>query len=112
MKIYQSVFVRDQVIEEKFTNCNTNIIPIKVGSCIKMIDIEDYKKADLRIYQKLIKKLIYLLCDIRLDIAFVIGQFSKYYANQRKYPLWAVKIIIRYLKETIKMDLIFDLESI
>lgn len=49
-----------------------------------MGDPEDYKKTDLSTYQQLIGKLIYLACDTRPNIAFVIGQFSKYNANSRK----------------------------
>lgn len=60
MKIYQSVFLKDLVIEEELTNYNTNIIPMKTSLSIKMTDAKDYKKADLHIYQRFIGKLIYL----------------------------------------------------
>lgn len=73
MTIDQSVFVQDLVIKKRLTDCNANVIPMKAGSSIKMTDPEDYKEADLRTYQRLIGKLIYLVCGTRPDIAFAIG---------------------------------------
>lgn len=84
IKIYQSVFVRDLVIERIFTDCNINIISIKASSCIKMTDLEHYKNVNFHIYQRLIRKLIYLSCSIRPDIIFVVEQLNRYNANLRK----------------------------
>lgn len=50
IKIHQSVFVKDLVINEGLSNCNANIILMKAGSAIKMIDTKNYGKADLRTY--------------------------------------------------------------
>ena len=64
MKIDQSAFIRDLVIEERLTDCNSNVIPMKAGSSIEMISPEDYEEADLRTYQRLIGKLMYLACGV------------------------------------------------
>ncbi len=47
MKIDQSAFIQDLVIEKGLTDCNANVIPMKAGSSIKMADLEDYESADL-----------------------------------------------------------------
>ena len=47
IKINQSAFIRDFVIEKKLIDCNANVIPMKVGSAIKMNDSEDYKETKL-----------------------------------------------------------------
>lgn len=73
MKINQSVFIQDLVIEERFTNCNANVITIKADLSIKMTNSKDYKKSNLDIYPWLIKKLIYLVYSMRSDIIFTIG---------------------------------------
>lgn len=72
MKIYPSAFLRDLVIKKRLTNCNANIIPIKVGSSIKMRDLKVNKEADLCKYQRFIGKLIYFLYSTRPDIPFVV----------------------------------------
>lgn len=38
MKISQSAFIRDLVIEEGLTECNANVIPMKAGSAIEMTE--------------------------------------------------------------------------
>lgn len=55
----------------------------------------------------MIGKFIYLTCRTRLDNTFMIEQLSKYNANLRKDYFWATKRVIRYLKRTMHMDLIF-----
>ena len=51
MKIDQSVFIHDLMIDERLTKYNANIILIQAGFSINMIALDNYEKADLRIYQ-------------------------------------------------------------
>ena len=111
MKIDQSAFVRDLVLEEGLTDCNANVIPMKAGSAIDMSDPEDYEEVDLHTYQRLIGKLMYLSCGTRPDIAFAVGQLSRHNADPRKGHLRAAKRVVRYLKGTIEMGLTFGQES-
>lgn len=73
IKINQSAFIRDLVIEKGLTKCNPNVILMKTGSVIDISEVRDYEGINLQIYQRLIGKLIYLTCGIRPDIVFVIG---------------------------------------
>lgn len=107
MKIDQSAFIRDLVIEEGLTECNANVISMKAGSAIEMTEPEDYEEADLRTYQRLIGKLMYLACGTRPDIAFVTGQLSRHNADPRKGHLRAAKRVVRYLRGTMEMGLVF-----
>lgn len=95
MKISQSAFIQDLVIEEGLTECNANVIPMKAGSAIEMTEPEDYEEADLRTYQQLIGKLMYLACGTKPDISFVVGQLSRHNANLRKGHLQAAKRVVR-----------------
>lgn len=48
MKIDQSAFIRDLVIKEGLIECtNANVISMKIGSTIKIIEPDDYKETDL-----------------------------------------------------------------
>lgn len=45
---------------------------------IKMIEVDNYKKANLIVYKQPIGKLIYLVYSIRLDNLFIVGKLSRY----------------------------------
>lgn len=47
MKINQSVFIRDLIIKNDFTNYNALIISIKTRLLIKMLEFNDYKETKL-----------------------------------------------------------------
>lgn len=87
MKVQQSAFVRDLVIDKGLTECNANVIQMKAGSSIEMTDPEDYEKINLYTYQKLIGKLMYLFYGTKPDIAFAVGQFSRHNTDPRKKHL-------------------------
>lgn len=70
--------------EENLTNCNTFTTPIKVGLAIKINKPNNYNKANLKEYQLLIGKPIYLAYGIRLDIAFIVGKLSKHNVDLQK----------------------------
>lgn len=46
IKISQSAFIRDLIIEEELTKCNTNVISMKTASAIKMTELEDYEEVN------------------------------------------------------------------
>ena len=87
LKIDQSSFIRDLVIEKNLTNCNSNIIPMKAGSAIEMIEHDDYEDTEIKPYQHLIGKLMYLACGTRPDIAFIVGLLSRHNTDPRKSHL-------------------------
>lgn len=84
----------------------SNIMPIKTGFSIEMIEFDNYEKIELQLYQRLISKLIYFACNTRLDNAFTINQLSKHNANPRKNHLKATWRVVWYLKETMQLGLV------
>lgn len=85
---------------------------MKADSSISMTTLEDYEETNLHIYQKLVRKLFYLSYGIRPDIVFEIKQLSRHNMDLRKKLLGAAKRVIRYLKGTAEMTLIFGYQSI
>ena len=77
-----------------------------------MIDPEDYKKVDLYIYQRIIGKLMDLSYEIRPDIAFIIGQLRRHNADPKKRLFQVAKRLVRYLKGTTNISLIFGRELV
>lgn len=82
-------------------------MPIKAGNFIEMQGEDDYKKVDLKVYQWLIGKLMYLSYRTRPDISFVVGQLSKRNVDLRMGHLKAAKQVIRYLKGTMHLGLTY-----
>lgn len=101
MKINHSAFIKDLVIKKRLEECNANVIPMKAGSIIEMLNFKDYDKTDLHKYQRLIGKLLYLSCKTRSNIALTIGQLSRHNVDPQKGHLRSAKRIVRYLKETM-----------
>lgn len=87
LKAGQSVYIRDLLKEKNFTNCNTSTILIKVGSLIKINKLNNYEKANLKIYQQLISKLMYFAYKTKLDIAFTIERMNKHNTGPQKSHL-------------------------
>ena len=87
MKIHQSAFIRDLVIEKGLIDCNANVIPMKADSSIKMSDPEDYEEANVHTYQRLVGKLMYLSYGTRPDISFVIRQPSRHVTPWPRRPM-------------------------
>ena len=108
IKINQSAFIQDLVIEENLFDCNANVVPMKIKSAINMSDVDVYKEEDLHTYQQLIGKLMYLACGTRPDIAFAIGQLSKHNADPRKGHFQATKRVVQYLKNTMNLELVYS----
>ena len=52
-------------------------IQMKAESFIGIFRDNDYEKTDIKVYQHLIKKLIYLFYGTKLNIAFAVRQLSK-----------------------------------
>lgn len=68
--------------------------PIKARNFIEMQNKEDYKEANIKAYQCLIGKLMYLSYKTQLDILFVVGQQDRCNADPRIGYLKAVKRIV------------------
>lgn len=107
LKTDQSAFIRNLLEEKDLTGCNSVNIPMKAGSVIDMSKADDYKEADIKVYQRLIEKLMYLSCGTRPDIAFVVGQLSKRNADPRVSHLRAAKRVMRYLKGAMQIRLTY-----
>lgn len=71
---------------------------MNVRSFINIQKEDNYEKANLKIYQQLVGKLIYFLCSTRPDITFVVGQLNKYNSDIKIGHLKMAKQVICYLK--------------
>lgn len=65
----------------------------------------DSDQADLKAYQSLIGKLMYLACGTRPDISFIVGQLGKHNLDPRVGHMRIVKQVVCYLKSTANLSL-------
>lgn len=77
MKIDYLTHIWDLIMDKNLSDCNSNVILMKVKSVINIIDADVYKKEDLYIYKYLIGKLIYFIYKTTLNIIFAIDQLDK-----------------------------------
>lgn len=73
-----------------------------------MQEANDYRKVEIKTYQRLIRKLNYLSYITKLGIAFVVSQLSKYNVGSQVKYTKATKKMMYYLKNTIYLGLIYS----
>lgn len=77
-----------------------------------MAEPDNYEEADLKSYQRLIWKLMYILCGTRPGIAFVVSQLSSHKADSRAGHIRAAKRVVQYLKGLMHIGLVYDQKAI
>lgn len=60
------------------TNCNPYNLSMKAESFLDIDHDGDGDEADLKAYQSLVRKLIYLACSTRPNISFIVGQLGRH----------------------------------
>lgn len=77
---------------------------IKTESVIEINNVDHYKKTDIKIYHRLIGKLIYLSYDTRHDILFVI---SRQNTDLKVGYFKVAKQVVLYFKGIIYLVIIY-----
>ena len=85
------------------------VLSIKAGSFFTLDQAKDHLPTDLIAYQRLIGKLIYLACETRPDIAFVVGQLSRHNSDPRIDHICIAKQTLRYLKGTSTLSIVLGI---
>lgn len=73
LKINQFIFIRDLLKNKNLSDCNFVNISMKASNIIKMNNLDDYMETNIKVYQRIIEKLMYLSYGTRLDITFAVG---------------------------------------
>lgn len=76
-------------------------ISIKRSYFIEMLELGNCNEINIKPYQYLIKKLIYLFYSSRPNITFIIDHFSNHNSNFKNDHMKDVKKIMQYLKKTM-----------
>ena len=91
LKIDQKGYIRDFLESERMTSCHAIVLLVEAGSTLILDQAKDHQQVDLTAYQRLIGKFMYLNCRTRLNIGFVVGQFSCHNSDPRVEHFWIAK---------------------
>ena len=86
------------------TECNATQTPMEFG--LKVSKAEEEESIDEKDYRRKIGCLRYLL-HARPDLAFCVGLLSRYMHNPRRSHGAALKHVLRYLKGSTTLGLIY-----
>lgn len=103
LKIDQKGCIKGLLEFEGMSSCHPIIFSMKAGSSLILDQAGDHLPTNMVVYQRLVKKLMYLACGARPDIAFVVGQLSRHNCNPQAGHICIAEQTLRYLKRTSSM---------
>lgn len=109
IKLGQSQYIRDVLKHYGMESCKPLAVPLETGYQINNND--DGEKIDQTQYQSLIGTLMYLAISTRPDILHSVSKMAQRNADPRKNHMVQLKHILRYLKGTIDLKLIYQPEG-
>lgn len=107
LRIDQLAFICELVQKKNISDCNLVSTPIKAENFIERLYKRDYKEDNIKAYQYLIGKLIYLSYRIQPDVLFVVGQLSKPNPDSQIRHLKAAKQVVWYIKGIMHLKIIY-----
>ena len=103
----QASYIEEVLSQEGMRDCSPVEVPMKPGSYITLDETDDDVEANLKDLQRIVGKLMYIACGTRPDIAFAVGCLSQNITDPRLGHMKAAKRIMRYLKGTIGLGLMY-----
>ncbi|GMF56969.1 unnamed protein product [Phytophthora fragariaefolia] len=116
IKINQGKYVRE--ILEKFGYQNAHAVGNPMDTNVRLAPLEEEEQFETSFqYREAIGMLMYLATSTRPDLAFTLGQLSRFVANPSAKHVGAVKRVLRYLVGTLDYGIIYarkqnDVENI
>ena len=110
IKIHQMDYIRTLLHRYGMQDCNSVNTPM--DSSIKLTTTTNSNaKIDFSQYQQYIGELMFAAIVTRPDIIFAVSQLSSYNSNPCQRHLIIAKHVLRYLKGTINLDIVYKRQS-
>jgi len=106
LKLHQTRFILKVLQRFDMQDCNGVHTPMETGQRLASAKDDD-KLIEPREYQSLVGSLIYIAVGTRPDLAFAIATLSKFNTKPTTVHFLATKRLLRYLKQTIGMALVY-----
>lgn len=111
LKIGQKKYVEGILRRFKFVNCHSVSTPIDPKLRINLIERNEENMEEKPV-RELIGCLMYLMLGSRPDISFGVNYLSRYQDRNRKEVWVSLKRLLRYLKGTTNMQLVYKRNKI
>ena len=107
IKINQNHYIHQILV--KFSMKNTKLTAMSMNSSIKLDDqiSEMLHKKDHKLYQQMMKKLMFAAVATRIDIASAVNRLSQYLSEPCSVHLQAAKHILRYLRGSPELEILY-----
>jgi len=102
--MYQKKYIGELLDKFEMKDCNTVSNPSETNS--KLDECTEEEKVDSTMFRQIVGSLRYL-CNSRPDICYSVSVISRFMYDPRKSHLIAAKRILRYIKGTIDLGLLF-----
>lgn len=105
--VHQKKYIKKLLVMYGMEDCNIVKTPIDVN--IKMEECDDSGETDVKAYQELLGRLLYLIVSVntRPDLAFALSCLSQFNNTPKMMHMNALRRILRYLKGTMDYRLEF-----
>ncbi|KAI0992157.1 hypothetical protein K3495_g16029, partial [Podosphaera aphanis] len=110
ISLSQTAYIEKILIRFAMQDCNPVSSPIDPNH--RLMDAKEGENSvDLTIYQQIIGSIMYLVSGTRPDLAYTITHLSQFNTNPSQLHLNAAKRVLRYLKGTKNLKLIYKFNS-
>ena len=107
VRIDQNHYIQQILMEFGMENAKPASTPM--SSSIKLDDetSEILSRNDHELYRRIIGKSMFAAVAVRIDIAFAVNRLSQYLSEPRKVHLQAAKHVLRYLKGSPNLGILY-----
>ena len=110
LRLSQKPYIQQLLQKFKMESCHPVSTP---AACDVKLSCDDGSKpADPNLYQSIVGSLLYAAVSTRPDIAEAVGVLAKFNSCPTETHMTAAKRVIRYLKGTIDLGLVFTKQVI
>ncbi|RZB69615.1 Retrovirus-related Pol polyprotein from transposon RE1 [Glycine soja] len=102
--MHQKKYLLEVLQKFNMMDCNVSLTPAEVN--LKLDKCENEAAVDGTVFRQIVGSLRYI-CHTRPELAFSVGMISKFMSDPRHSHMVAAKRILRYLKGTLNMGILF-----
>ena len=107
ISLTQFIYIRKFLHEYEMRDAHSVATPIDDYSALTSSNANE-PRIDQREYQKRIENIMYAMIEIRPDLAFAVEKLNQYCQNPSIRHRTALDRVLRYLKKTADLQLIYD----